>query len=92
VRAKLAQGAHGNFYDSLIDSLGLPLPHKRNESSAGMGLSGSRGARVPPLMRENYIGDGKFTSTSYINSKIKQRELPASFAQLVITAYKPDAD
>lgn len=39
-------------------------------------------------MRENYIGDGKFTK--YINTKIKQKELPASFAQLVITAYKLD--
>ena len=37
-------------------------------------------------MRENYIGDGKFTT--YINSKIKQRELPPSFAQLVMTAFK----
>jgi len=39
-------------------------------------------------MRENYIGDGKFTK--YINDKIKQRELPASFAQLVIAAYDLD--
>ena len=36
-------------------------------------------------MRENYIGDGKFTK--YINNKIKQKELPASFSQLVIEAY-----
>jgi len=36
-------------------------------------------------MRENYIGDGKFTR--YINNKVKQRQLPASFAQLVISAY-----
>lgn len=39
-------------------------------------------------MRENYIGDGKFTN--YINNKIKQKELPASFAQLVIAAYNLD--
>jgi hypothetical protein len=39
-------------------------------------------------MRENYIGDGKFTK--YINNKIIQNELPASFAQLVIAAYKLD--
>lgn len=39
-------------------------------------------------MRENYIGDGKFTK--YINTKIQQKQLPASFAQLVITAYKLD--
>jgi hypothetical protein len=37
-------------------------------------------------MRENYIGDGKFTT--YINNKIKQKELPPSFAQLVVNAYK----
>ncbi|MEX2201191.1 MAG: hypothetical protein WD711_07345, partial [Dongiaceae bacterium] len=37
-------------------------------------------------MRENYIGDGKFTK--YINAKIKQKELPASFAQLLVAAYK----
>jgi hypothetical protein len=36
-------------------------------------------------MRENYIGDGKFTR--YINDKIRQKELPASFAQLVTAAY-----
>jgi hypothetical protein len=36
-------------------------------------------------MRENYIGDGKFTK--YINDKVKQKELPASFAQLAIAAY-----
>lgn len=39
-------------------------------------------------MRENYIGDGKFTK--YINDQIKKKELPASFAQLVITAYNLD--
>jgi hypothetical protein len=39
-------------------------------------------------MRENYIGDGKFTK--YINNKIVQKQLPASFAQLVISAYKLD--
>jgi hypothetical protein len=39
-------------------------------------------------MRETYIGGGKFTS--YINTKIRQKELPASFAQLVITAYSLD--
>jgi hypothetical protein len=36
-------------------------------------------------MRENYIGEGKFIT--YINGKIKQKELPASFSQLVISAY-----
>ena len=39
-------------------------------------------------MRENYIGDGKFTK--YINNKIKQKELPASFSQLVTSAYGLD--
>ena len=39
-------------------------------------------------MRENYIGDGKFTK--YINDKIKQKELPASFSQIVIEAYNLD--
>ena len=39
-------------------------------------------------MRENYIGDGKFTK--YINNKIKRMELPASFSQLVIEAYNLD--
>jgi hypothetical protein len=36
-------------------------------------------------LRENYIQGGKFST--YINNKIKQKALPASFAQLVITAY-----
>lgn len=40
-------------------------------------------------MREHYIGDGKFTR--YIEGKVKQKELPVSFAQLAITAYKPEA-
>jgi hypothetical protein len=40
-------------------------------------------------MRETYIGDGKFTK--YINTK-KQQELPASFAQLVISAYDLDGN
>lgn len=39
-------------------------------------------------MRENYIGDGKFTK--YLNDKIKQKQLPASFSQLVIEAYDLD--
>lgn len=39
-------------------------------------------------MRENYIGDGKFTN--YINNKIKQKQLPASFSQIVIEAYDLD--
>ena len=39
-------------------------------------------------MRENYIGDGKFTK--YINTKIKQKELSASFSQLVTSAYSLD--
>lgn len=37
-------------------------------------------------MRENYIGDGKFTK--YINTKVKQKELPPSFAQIVLSAYR----
>ncbi len=37
-------------------------------------------------MREKYIGDGKFTK--YINEKVKKKELPASFAQLAVTAYE----
>ena len=41
-------------------------------------------------MRETYVGGGKFSN--YINSKIKQKELPASFAQLVITAYDINGD
>lgn len=36
-------------------------------------------------LRENYIQGGKFAN--YINTKIQQKALPASFAQLVITAY-----
>ena len=39
-------------------------------------------------MRENYIGDGKFTK--YIGDKIKKKELPASFAQIAIEAYDLD--
>lgn len=39
-------------------------------------------------MRETYIGAGKFTN--YINNKIRQKELPASFSQLVIKAYNLD--
>ena len=40
--------------------------------------------------RENYIGEGKFSK--YINSKIKQKELPPSFAQLVIKAYNLEGE
>ncbi len=36
-------------------------------------------------MRETYIGEGKFIN--YVNSKVKQKELPPSFAQLAIAAY-----
>jgi hypothetical protein len=38
--------------------------------------------------REQYVGDGKFSR--YINSKIREKELPPSFAQLVIKAYNLD--
>jgi len=37
-------------------------------------------------MRENYIGDGKFTK--YINNKVEQKQLPPSFAQIALSAYK----
>ncbi|MEK7993763.1 MAG: hypothetical protein AAB403_08175 [Planctomycetota bacterium] len=36
-------------------------------------------------MRETYVGGGKFAT--YINGKVKQKELSASFAQLAIAAY-----
>jgi hypothetical protein len=36
-------------------------------------------------LRENYIQGGKFAA--YINTKVQQRALPASFAQLAIAAY-----
>jgi hypothetical protein len=39
-------------------------------------------------MRENYIGDGKFTK--YINEQMRKKELPASFAQIVTSAYNLD--
>ena len=39
-------------------------------------------------MREKYIGKGKFQK--YLTNKVKQKELPASFAQLAITAYSLD--
>lgn len=41
-------------------------------------------------MRENYVGGGKFAN--YINNKVKQKELPASFAQLAISAYNIDEE
>ena len=37
-------------------------------------------------LREQYIGDGKFKR--YIEQKVQQHELPASFAQLAIAAYE----
>lgn len=36
-------------------------------------------------MRENYIGDGKFKN--YLEGQVKKQALPASFAQLAISAY-----
>ena len=39
--------------------------------------------------REIYIGQGKFSN--YINGKIKKKELPPSFAQLMIKAYNLDS-
>lgn len=39
-------------------------------------------------LREDYIGDGKFTK--YITTKVQNKELPASFAQLAIAAYEGD--
>lgn len=36
-------------------------------------------------LRENYVGEGKFQK--YIEGKVQQKELPASFAQLAIAAY-----
>jgi hypothetical protein len=38
--------------------------------------------------REHYIGEGKFKN--YLDSKVKQRPLPTSFAQLAIAAYKTE--
>jgi hypothetical protein len=40
-------------------------------------------------LREHYIGGGKFQS--YLQNKVKRQELPASFAQLAITAYSNDS-
>lgn len=39
-------------------------------------------------MREKYVGEGKFIK--YIDSKVKQKELPPSFTQLAIAAYNLD--
>lgn len=36
-------------------------------------------------LRENYIGEGKFKN--YIESKVREKALPVSFAQLAISAY-----
>lgn len=38
--------------------------------------------------RQEYIGKGKFSN--YINDKIKQRELPPSFAQIITKVYELD--
>ncbi len=38
--------------------------------------------------REQYVGEGKLAK--YLNTKIKEKELPPSFAQLVIKAYSLD--
>lgn len=40
--------------------------------------------------REDYIQGGKFAR--YINGKIQQKQLPASFAQLVVKAYRLEDD
>lgn len=39
-------------------------------------------------VREEYIGAGKFAA--YLNGKVKNQELPASFVQLAIAAYSND--
>ncbi|MBT9462537.1 hypothetical protein [Hydrogenophaga sp.] len=36
--------------------------------------------------RETYVGEGKFEN--YLNSKVRDRALPASFAQIALSAYK----
>lgn len=38
---------------------------------------------------EPYVGEGKFEN--YLNNKVKDKGLPASFAQLAIAAYKSPA-
>jgi hypothetical protein len=40
-------------------------------------------------VRVNYIGEGRFAK--YLDAKVKELALPASFAQLAIGAYKSDA-
>lgn len=40
--------------------------------------------------REEYVGNGKFSR--YINTKIKEKELPPSFSQLVIKAYNLEGE
>jgi hypothetical protein len=40
-----------------------------------------------PWVREDYVGSGKFLK--YITDKVKQKALPASFAQIAIAAYAP---
>jgi hypothetical protein len=39
-------------------------------------------------LREDYIGKGKFSA--YLTTKVEQKQLPASFAQLAISAYQGD--
>lgn len=41
-------------------------------------------------LREEYIGEGKFSN--YISGKIRDRQLPPSFAQVVRAAYNLDGD
>lgn len=40
--------------------------------------------------RENYIGSGKFKA--YLAGKVRQQQIPASFAQLALTAYEDASD
>jgi hypothetical protein len=40
------------------------------------------------LVPEAYIGEGKFAA--YVLGKAKDKQLPASFAQLAIAAYTPE--
>lgn len=41
-------------------------------------------------VRQSYIGEGRFAK--YLDGKVKRQELPASFAQLAITAYAPKGE
>ena len=64
------------------------ISHKQIRTPKSLGVIQNTLWETRQWLRDDYIKRGKFQN--YIDGKVKQNQLPVSFAQLAISAYKDE--